>query len=98
MKDEFDRCNFRGVPVALPPDLMTSIAFIAGVTPVGAFQRCGGAKPSCDWYRRDGGMIAATLLRYFCAVFFVVMRKIFPGHARNIAPQRICHPEESQHE
>ena len=31
-----------------------------------------------------GGMIAATLLAVFLVpVFFVVMRRIFPGHARS---------------
>ena len=41
-----------------------------------------------------GGMLAVTVLAVFLVpVFFVVMRRIFPGHARKSAEH-----EESQHD
>ena len=41
-----------------------------------------------------GGMLAATVLAVFLVpVFFVVVRRFFPGHARRPATQ-----EENQHE
>ena len=88
-----EACRLRFRPI-----LMTSIAFIAGVTPLALSSGAGAQSRHAIGTGVMGGMIAATLLAVFLVpVFFVVMRKIFPGHARNIATADL-HPEESKHE
>jgi multidrug efflux pump len=73
-----EACRLRFRPI-----LMTSFAFIMGVLPL-AISSGGGAKSRhAIGTGVMGGMIAATLLAVFLVpVFFVVMRRIFPGHAR----------------
>jgi len=88
-----EACRLRFRPI-----LMTSIAFIAGVTPLALSSGAGAQSRHAIGTGVMGGMIAATLLAVFLVpVFFVVMRKIFPGHARNIATADL-HSEESKHE
>ena len=84
-----EACRLRFRPI-----LMTSIAFIAGVTPLAISTGAGAQSRHAIGTGVMGGMIAATVLAVFLVpVFFVVMRKIFPGHARNVA-----HSGEAQHD
>ena len=74
----------------LRPILMTSIAFILGVLPLAISTGAGASGRHAIGTGVMGGMIAATVLAIFLVpVFFVVVRKIFPGKK---------HPEESKHE
>jgi len=65
------------------PILMTSFAFIMGVLPLAISSGAGAQSRHAIGTGVMGGMIAATLLAVFLVpVFFVVMRRLFPGHAR----------------
>ncbi|HET7833951.1 MAG TPA: efflux RND transporter permease subunit [Gallionella sp.] len=84
-----EACRLRFRPI-----LMTSIAFIAGVFPLAVSTGAGAQSRHAIGTGVMGGMIAATLLAVFLVpVFFVVVRRIFPGHAR----KHVEH-EEAQHE
>jgi multidrug efflux pump len=84
-----EACRLRFRPI-----LMTSIAFIAGVLPLAISTGAGAQSRHAIGTGVMGGMIAATLLAVFLVpVFFVVVRRIFPGHAR----KHVEH-EESRHE
>ena len=84
-----EACRLRFRPI-----LMTSIAFVAGVLPLALSTGAGAQSRHAIGTGVMGGMIAATLLAVFLVpVFFVVVRKIFPGHAR----QHVEH-EEKQHD
>ncbi len=73
-----EACRLRFRPI-----LMTSIAFIAGVFPLAISTGAGAQSRHAIGTGVMGGMIAATLLAVFLVpVFFVVMRRFFPGHAR----------------
>ena len=77
-----EACRLRFRPI-----LMTSIAFIAGVMPLAISVGAGAQSRHAIGTGVMGGMIAATLLAVFLVpVFFVVMRRFFPGHARKAAP------------
>jgi multidrug efflux pump len=68
----------------LRPILMTSIAFVAGVFPLAISTGAGAESRRAIGTGVIGGMIAATLLAVFLVpVFFMVVRRFFPGHARN---------------
>ncbi|RFC36431.1 MAG: multidrug efflux pump [Candidatus Nitrotoga sp. LAW] len=73
---EASRLRFR-------PILMTSIAFILGVLPLAISTGAGANGRQAIGTSVMGGMIAATVLAVFLVpVFFVVIRRIFPGHSR----------------
>ena len=73
-----EACRLRFRPI-----LMTSIAFIVGVLPLAISTGAGAQSRHAIGTGVMGGMIAATVLAVFLVpAFFVVMRKIFPGHAR----------------
>jgi multidrug efflux pump len=77
-----EACRLRFRPI-----LMTSIAFIVGVLPLAISTGAGANGRHAIGTGVMGGMIAATVLAVFLVpVFFVVVRRIFPGHARNIEP------------
>ena len=62
---------------------MTSIAFIFGVLPLAISTGAGANSRHAIGTGVMGGMIAATVLAVFLVpVFFVVVRRIFPGHTR----------------
>ncbi len=64
------------------PILMTSIAFVLGVTPLVISTGAGANGRHALGTGVMGGMIAATVLAIFLVpVFFVVIRRIFPGKA-----------------
>jgi multidrug efflux pump len=66
------------------PILMTSIAFMFGVLPLAVSTGAGANSRHALGTGVIGGMFAATLLAVFLVpVFFVVVRRVFPGHARH---------------
>ncbi|MBU0751482.1 MAG: efflux RND transporter permease subunit [Gammaproteobacteria bacterium] len=76
-----EACRLRFRPI-----LMTSIAFIFGVLPLAISTGAGANSRHALGTGVMGGMIAATVLAVFLVpVFFVVVRRIFPGHARHHA-------------
>jgi len=84
-----EACRLRFRPI-----LMTSIAFIAGVIPLAFSVGAGAQSRHAIGTGVMGGMLAVTVLAVFLVpVFFVVVRRIFPGHARKSAEH-----EESQHD
>ncbi len=73
-----EACRLRFRPI-----LMTSFAFILGVMPLVVSTGAGANSRHAIGTGVVGGMIAATFLAIFLVpVFFVVVRKIFPGHPR----------------
>jgi multidrug efflux pump len=84
-----EACRLRFRPI-----LMTSIAFVAGVSPLTFAVGAGAQSRHAIGTGVMGGMIAATVLAVFLVpVFFVVVRRFFPGHARKPATNG-----ENQHE
>jgi multidrug efflux pump len=84
-----EACRLRFRPI-----LMTSIAFIAGVSPLAFSVGAGAQSRHAIGTGVMGGMLAVTVLAVFLVpVFFVVVRRIFPGHARTAAAHG-----ESQHD
>ena len=73
-----EACRLRFRPI-----LMTSIAFMLGVLPLALSTGAGANGRHAIGTGVIGGMITATALAVFLVpVFFVVIRRIFPGHAR----------------
>jgi multidrug efflux pump len=74
-----EACRLRFRPI-----LMTSIAFMFGVLPLAISTGAGANSRHAIGTGVIGGMFTATLLAVFLVpVFFVVVRRIFPGHARH---------------
>ncbi|MBL8485618.1 MAG: efflux RND transporter permease subunit [Rhodocyclaceae bacterium] len=70
-----EACRLRFRPI-----LMTSLAFILGVMPLAISTGAGAQSRLAIGTGVMGGMIAATLLAIFLVpVFFVVVRRVFPG-------------------
>ncbi|WP_420299395.1 multidrug efflux RND transporter permease AcrD [Edwardsiella tarda] len=64
----------------LRPILMTSLAFIFGVLPLATSHGAGSASQHAVGTGVLGGMVAATLLSiYFVPLFFILVRRRFPG-------------------
>ncbi|MBU1776466.1 MAG: efflux RND transporter permease subunit, partial [Gammaproteobacteria bacterium] len=73
-----EACRLRFRPI-----LMTSIAFILGVLPLAISTGAGANGRHAIGTGVMGGMIAATVLAVFLVpVFYVVIRRIFPGRER----------------
>jgi multidrug efflux pump len=84
-----EACRLRFRPI-----LMTSIAFIAGVLPLAISTGAGAQSRHAIGTGVMGGMLAATVLAVFLVpVFFVVVRRIFPGHARKHVEHEEAHHE-----
>jgi len=74
-----EACRLRFRPI-----LMTSIAFMFGVLPLAISTGAGANSRHAIGTGVMGGMFTATFLAVFLVpVFFVVVRRIFPGHARH---------------
>ena len=82
-----EACKLRFRPI-----LMTSLAFILGVLPLAISTGAGAQSRRAIGTGVMGGMIGATLLAVFLVpVFFVVIRKIFPGKPRPGAETEAVH-------
>ena len=74
-----EACRLRFRPI-----LMTSLAFIAGVSPLAFSTGAGAQSRHAIGTGVMGGMLTATLFAVFLVpVFFVIVRRFFPGHARS---------------
>lgn len=71
----------------LRPILMTSLAFVFGVLPLVISSGAGAGARHAIGTGVAGGMIAATVLAiFFVPVFFVVVRRLFKEHGKDIEP------------
>ncbi len=76
-----EACRLRFRPI-----LMTSIAFMFGVLPLAVSTGAGANSRHAIGTGVIGGMFTATVLAVFLVpVFYIVVRRIFPGHARHHA-------------
>ncbi|MFZ2298243.1 efflux RND transporter permease subunit [Aquabacterium sp.] len=72
--------TLRACHLRFRPIIMTSLAFILGVLPLVLSSGPGSASQRAIGTGVMGGMIAATVLAvFFVPVFFVVVRRLFPG-------------------
>lgn len=84
------------VHLRLRPILMTSFAFILGVTPLAIAWGAGSASQNSIGTGVIGGMFSATILAVFLVpVFFVVVRRLFKGR-RQIRPSESALPPSDQ--
>jgi multidrug efflux pump len=84
--------TLEAVRLRFRPILMTSFAFILGVLPLAISTGAGAQSRHAIGTGVMGGMIAATFLAIFLVpVFFVVVRRIFPGHPRHRQEQENEH-------
>jgi hydrophobe/amphiphile efflux-1 (HAE1) family protein len=72
--------TLEAVRLRLRPILMTSLAFALGVLPLALASGAGSGSQNAIGTGVLGGVIAATVLGiFFVPVFFVVIKKLFPG-------------------
>jgi multidrug efflux pump len=72
--------TLEAVRIRLRPILMTSLAFVLGVLPLVISRGAGSGAQNAIGTGVMGGMISATVLAiFFVPVFFVVVRRLFPG-------------------
>ena len=70
------------------PIIMTSMAFILGVTPLALATGAGAASQTAIGIAVMGGMLAATFLAiFFVPMFYVMVEKIFHGDKNHSDPQ-----------
>jgi len=69
----------------LRPILMTSLAFVLGRAATCHQYRRRIRRAECHWHRRCGGTLSATGLGiFFVPLFFVIVRRWFPGQRRGV--------------
>jgi len=78
----------------LRPILMTSLAFIAGVTPLALSTGAGAGSQNDIGTGVIGGMLSATILAiFFVPLFFILVRRFFkPGATAEAAPVPATEP------
>jgi multidrug efflux pump len=70
----------------LRPILMTSLAFVLGVLPLAISTGAGSGGQNAIGTGVVGGTLSATALGiFFVPMFFVIIRRLFPGHRREVA-------------
>jgi multidrug efflux pump len=73
---------------------MTSIAFILGVMPLAISSGAGAKSRQAIGTGVAGGMLGATVLAVFLVpVFFVVVRRYFPGKPKHLNADQGAHHE-----
>jgi multidrug efflux pump len=72
--------TLEGARLRLRPILMTSLAFFFGVLPLALSKGAGSGAQNAMGTAVNGGMVTATVLAIFLVpVFFVMVRRLFPG-------------------
>ena len=88
--------TLEAVHLRLRPILMTSFAFILGVTPLAFASGAGSAGQHAIGTGVIGGMLTATALAIFLVpVFFVAVRRIFKGKNTAVAKPAATNPSAS---
>lgn len=77
------KATIHAAGLRLRPILMTSLAFILGVVPLAINNGAGSGAQNALGTGVIGGMLAATFLAvFYIPLFFVLIRKIFPGRKK----------------
>ena len=94
---ELIQATLTAVRMRLRPILMTSLAFALGVLPLAMANGAGSGSQNAIGTGVLGGMISATVLGiFFVPLFFVVVRKVFPGRPATTAPDTQAPAHEGQ--
>jgi multidrug efflux pump len=90
--------TLEAVHLRLRPILMTSFAFILGVLPLVLSTGAGSASQNAIGTGVAGGMLSATILAIFLVpVFYVIIRRVFPGgHSRKVVHESITPGSEAK--
>ena len=85
---ELVEATLEAVRLRLRPIIMTSLAFILGVLPLAISNGAGSGAQNAIGIGVIGGMLSATVLAVlFVPLFFVVVRRIFPGKTAQITQE-----------
>src|SRR5690606_15057637 len=88
--------TLQAVELRFRPIVMTSLAFTLGVVPLVIASGAGSASQRAIGTAVMGGMILGTILAVFLVpVFFVVVRRLFPGRATPLPDLAVIGPDEA---